>query len=187
MLDTNVLVDAQLRDIFLALAEQDHIEYWWTDHILGELRQVFVHDLRRPAEKVDRLTAAIRSGFPLGDASIDATVTRYFSCPDQDDVPVLAAAVHSEVDIIVTHDRGGFPPDDVLSQWDLAVLTPGEALDEMIDALGGEVVAAAFVKVTRALQRPRRNLLDQLRRLEKVAPSATAEIADLLDLGSDQD
>jgi hypothetical protein len=55
LLDSNVLVDAQVRGLFLRLAENDHLQVCWTDLILEELHRTLTGKLGQPPEKVDRL------------------------------------------------------------------------------------------------------------------------------------
>jgi hypothetical protein len=78
---------------------------------------------------------------------------------------VLGAAVAAECDLIVTHDRGGFPPNKVLSRWDLAVMSPDDALTLLLGDLGVDVLADAFKSMTESLSRPPLDLADQLDRL----------------------
>lgn len=78
--------------------------------------------------------------------------------------------MNAEADLLVTFDRKGFPDDDTLERWDLAVARPDEAIQELIVCLGAAVVAEAFRDMTSLLSRPPLDLAGQLERLEDVAP-----------------
>ncbi|HEV7759652.1 MAG TPA: PIN domain-containing protein [Acidimicrobiales bacterium] len=182
MLDANVLVDAQLRDIFLLLAERELIELRWSTRLLAELSEVLVGRMHRQPEVVDRLCTAIARAFPDGEVEVNPALLAELSAPDPGDVHVLAAAVASETDVLVTHDRRGFPPDDELADWDLAVLPPAAALEELMVRLGVAVVAEVFHEATERLSKPRVDLQAQLHRLEEVAPLAGLAIGAALDL-----
>lgn len=180
VLDANVLVRAQLRDLFLRLAEAELIEFWWSDPILAEMRGALVKRLGRSAPSIDRLCDAIRNAFTTGEvANVD---TEQFSTPDPDDAHVLAAAVTAEADLLVTFDRKGFPGDDTLERWDLAVTSPDEAIQELVACFGAAVVAEAFRDMTALLANPPLDLTNQLERLEEVAPVSAVVLGAALDI-----
>jgi predicted nucleic acid-binding protein len=64
LLDTNVLVDAQIRDLFLRLAEAELIDICWSGEILEELRRTLVTKMGKDAVKVDRLVNLLVRAFP---------------------------------------------------------------------------------------------------------------------------
>jgi predicted nucleic acid-binding protein len=161
LLDANVLIDAQVRDLFFRLSEAGHIKLRWTDGILGEVQHTLTQKLGRPPESVERLCDAIRRHFPHGRIATFIPL----DAPDPGDSHVLGAAVAGECDLIVTHDRRGFPADEALAQWDLEVLGPDEALTLLMGDLGVGVVADAFKSMTETLSRPPLKLSDQLDRL----------------------
>src|ERR671924_295349 len=71
VLDADVLVDAQVRDIFLALAEAELIELRWNATLVDELRTILVDDMGRQSDAADRLCTAFRNAYPLGEVMID--------------------------------------------------------------------------------------------------------------------
>ena len=182
VLDANVLVDAQVRDIFLLLAERGLVQFRWSAGLLAELRDVLVSRMGRPPEAVDRLCKAIGEAFSDGEVVVGEALLAELTAPDPGDVHVLAAAIVSEADILVTHDRRGFPPDQDLARWDLAVLSPAAALEELLVTLGVVPIAEAFKDATERLTRPPRDLPGQLHRLEGTAPLAALAIGARLDL-----
>lgn len=89
LLDTDVLVDAQIRDLFLTAADWDLIEYRWTEAILGELHRALVAGRNLEPAAAARLCNAIRREFA------DGEVVDYVPLPtvDPGDAHVLGAAV----------------------------------------------------------------------------------------------
>jgi hypothetical protein len=182
VLDADVLVDAQVRDIFLALAEADLIELRWSVALVDELRTILVDDMGRQAGAADRLCRAFREAFPLGEMiGAEATTGPLSPVPAGAGSPALAVALASESDIVVAHDRGRYPDDDVLADRDLEVLAPGDALSTLVDVVGAEPVARVFEGLTASLDVPPAELLRRLRRFERVAPIAAIAIGAHLD------
>jgi predicted nucleic acid-binding protein len=144
LLDANVLVDAQVRDLFCRLAEAELIDLRWTSAVLAESRWALEEKLRLDASASDRILAALQRAFP------DAMVTgfehliEHLALPDPNDRHVLAAAVHGECDVLVTFNIADFPPGtgevhDLLlaSVDDMLVFVAGwfgDRLGEVIDA-----------------------------------------------------
>jgi predicted nucleic acid-binding protein len=221
VLDADVLVDAQVRDIFLGLAEAELLDLHWSEALLAELRVMLVDDMGRQADAADRLCTAIRGAYPLGEV-IDAglptgpgppaapgggpgpppepepepggprlrvvepddrrpattELRAEGPAPAPDDRPAaLAVALACEADAVVTHDRDRFPDDDALAGWDLEVMSPGDALAQVVEILGAAPVARVLEDLTDALDLPPTEQLQRLRRLEQVAPIAAIAIS----------
>jgi hypothetical protein len=182
VLDADVLVDAQVRDIFLALAEAELVELRWGDALVAELRTILVDDMGRQADAADRLCAALRNAYPLGEVmGAEALAGPLAPMAAGTASPALAVALSCEADIVVAHDRSRYPDDEVLAERDLEVLAPGEALAAMVDVLGAERVAGVFEELTTVLDVPPAELLRRLRRFEQVAPIAAIAIGAHLD------
>lgn len=182
LLDAGVLVDAQVRDVFLALAEGGLVEFRWSDGVLDELRTLLVDDMGRPPEAADRLCDALRGAFPLGEvASSDEALAARLAGDDAEGLHPLVAAVTAEADLLVSHDRRRFPRDDVLARWDLAVVSPGDALAELVDLLGPAEVAAAVDGLGGGRGLTADELLDRLRAGGQVSPAAAIAIGAELD------
>jgi hypothetical protein len=182
LLDAGVLVDAPVRDVFLALAEADMVEFRWSQGVLDELRTLLVDEMGRPAAGAERLCDALRGAFPLGEVtSSDEALAARLAGDHPDGVGALVAAVTAEADVLVSHERHRFPPDEVLARWDLAVLPPDDALAEMVGELGADRVASTFATLAGPHGLAAGDLLDGLRRLGQVAPVAAVAIGAQLD------
>jgi len=184
LLDAGVLVDAQVRDVFLGLAEAEMIDLRWSEGLLDELRSLLVDDMGRDVEPAQRLCDAIRGAYPFGEViSSDEALAARLAGDDPDGLHPLVAAVTAEADVLVSHDRNRFPPDEALAHWNLSVLSPDDALAEMVDALGAERVASVFDDLTDLLGLTPEQLLDQLHHLGQVAPVAAIAIGAEIDAG----
>ena len=182
VLDADVLVDAQVRDIFLALAEADLVELRWSGALLEELRAILVDDMGRQPDAADRLCKALRGAFPLGEImGAESLAGPLAPVPAATDSPALAVALSCEADVVVAHDRSRYPEDEVLADRDLEVMAPGEALAALVEILGAQQVARVFEDLTAALDVPPAELLRRLRRFEQVAPIAAIAIGAHLD------
>jgi hypothetical protein len=184
LLDAGVLVDAQVRDVILGLAEAGLVELRWSDGVLDEVRSILVDDMGRPEPAAVRLCDAIRGAFPLGEVvSSDEALAARLAGDDHEGLHPLVAAVTAEADLLVSHERRRFPGDDMLAHWNLAVVSPDEALAEMVDLLGAEAVAGVFEGLGAPLGLTPDDLLDRLRHLGQVAPVAAVAIGAALDAG----
>ena len=109
VLDANTLYPFSLRDTLLRLAELELYTPLWSGRILEEMRRNLVE---RPIteEQADRLAAAMRDAFE--EAEVDTTELERRE-PDMTNDPkdrhVLAAAVASGSELIVTFNLDDFP------------------------------------------------------------------------------
>lgn len=182
LLDANVIVDAQMRDLFCRLAEADLIDLHWSGEIIAECRRVLTESLRLEGSKVDRLIAALGRAFP------DAAIVGYepliddLELPDADDRHVLAAAVHGECDWIVTDNVRDFP-DDKVDPYHLLAITVDDALVLLAGAFRTQLAAVVDRQVA-ALRRPAMTRQAFVRRLAVRAPIGAVAIGRALDLES---
>lgn len=140
--DANVLYPAPLRDLLMRLALQDLYRAKWTAEIHEEwIRNVLLNrpDLRREQLEHTR---------KLMDANVqDCLVTGYeflipaLTLPDPDDAHVLAAAVHSGANIIVTFNLKDFPA-DVLAPHGVEAQHPDEFIMNLIGLNAPKVIQA---------------------------------------------
>jgi predicted nucleic acid-binding protein len=170
LLDANVLVDAQLRDIFLRLAEMGLIEVFWSPKILEELRAVLVEKRGLDGSKVDRLLRALDQAFPSASASnVDPSTAPLL--PDPNDRHVLAAATQTECDLLVTFNLRDFP-EHATSPFDLIAIDPDGALVWLLQWFP-EQAATVIDEQIHALSQPLVSREAFLQRLASRAPSAS--------------
>lgn len=145
-LDTCVLYGATLTDTILRIAEQDAFRPQWSSDVLEELRRNLneIPDLGPGA--ADRRIAAMVEAFPEAMVEGYEPLVAGMTC-DPKDRHVLAAAVHSDSQVLVTFNLGDFPEDSVAG-FDIAVVHPDDFLLDQIDLHPGKVGRAILGQVT---------------------------------------
>lgn len=153
VLDTSVLFPPSLRDLLLTLAALGALDVRWSDEILAELVRTVTG--RYPDIDPERFrattVAAMAAAFP------DARVADWdWLVEEMDneaaDRHVAAAAVATGADAVVTfntRDFGGA----VLAARGVAVVTPGQLVNDLLDDLPDRVVHAV-VEMAARKQRP---------------------------------
>ena len=130
LLDANVLWSAALRDTLLLAAEEHLFRPVWTRQILEEMSRSL--KARRPdldPARIDRTVDQILTHFP------EALVERYEHLipemgNDEGDRHVLAAAVRSGSQVIVTWNKAHFPL-GACAPYDIQVHDPDEFLCDL--------------------------------------------------------
>lgn len=147
--DANVLYPSTLRDVLIRVGLARLVQPKWTEQILDEV----FRNLRtnRPDLDPARLDRTRRL---MNEAIRDVTVTNYeqlidqLDLPDVDDRHVLAAAIHAEAQVIVTHNLRDFPSDR-LAPWCVSAQHPDDFLAGLYqdhpDTLGRIVAVIAAV------------------------------------------
>lgn len=108
VLDARVLGPMPLGDLLLRLGEAEFFSPRWSHDILAELRR-FLLARGKTIRQIDHRIAAMTRAFE------DACVADYedlistLHLPDPDDRHVLAAAIRSRADSLVTENRKHFP------------------------------------------------------------------------------
>lgn len=180
-LDASVLYPAPLRDLLLELAVSDLYRAKWSDAVHDEWIDALLRlrpELTRArlARTRDLMNAHVRDAIVTGFEDLIGGLV----LPDPDDRHVLAAAIKSGADIIVTANLKDFP-DAVLRRHRLAARHP----DEFMTALF-HTSPPAFLKAVRTvrqrLRNPPRSAADYLATLKaRELPAIAAEIAPYLD------
>lgn len=111
VLDACVLAPMPVADTFLRLAENSFYGPLWSPHILNEVTRTLLKFGYSP-EQAERRVVAMRAAFP------EALVTGYEPLIEAmtnhpKDRHVLAAAVRSGADSIVTYNIGDFPKESL--------------------------------------------------------------------------
>lgn len=153
--DACVLYSAPLRDFLIQLALTDLFRARWTDEIHDEwIRNVLKN---RPDLTLERLTRTKN----LMNASVrDCLVTGYeaiipgLQLPDPGDRHVLAAAIRSNADVIVTFNLDDFPT-QALAPYGVEAQHPDEFILYLLDLNPAVVCAAAERQRTRLKKPPK--------------------------------
>lgn len=152
VLDACVLYPFSLCDILLRLAEREFYDPYWSDRILGEVERNLVQN-RLTAQQAAWRVDAMRRTFPSAAvpeesiAGLEPAMTN-----DQKDRHVLAAAVASPAEAVVTFNLRHFP-EQSCEPHGVDVLHPDEFLVSMFD-LDPDAVAAVIQAQSDALRKP---------------------------------
>jgi predicted nucleic acid-binding protein len=166
ILDANVLYPAPIRDFLLHLAVLNLYQPKWTRQIHREWVENLLKN--RPdltEENLHKTIQAMESAFP------DANVTHYRSIavslklPDENDLHVLAAAIKSESDIVVTFNTKDFPA-KYLQSYHIQAQHPDEFVLGFIRS-HKEMVLQALHNQTAALKNPPKTKTEVLEMLHR--------------------
>lgn len=140
VLDTNVIYPIDVRDILLWFAHHELYTPKWSGHILDELTKV-MRSRKISEEKIQEQVKSINDAFP------DALVTGYeylietVTLRDVKDRHILAAAIKSNANVIVTNNLDDFP-EAYLSTFDLTAKSADDFITDIIDLNQGLAVKA---------------------------------------------
>lgn len=175
ILDACVLYPFTLRDFFVSLAGTGLYRAKWTEAIQNEwIRSVLEN---RPDLSADRFrrTAAL-----MADAVPDAMVAGYeyliesIELPDPNDRHVVAAAIHSRCDVIVTINLRDFPP-ETMSTYGVQVQHP-DIFAEHLMGIDAAKVVASVKRQRERLARPPVRADEFLDRLESLGLTRTVSL-----------
>ena len=140
VLDTNVIYPITIRDLLFWFAYFDLFTPKWSTHIFDEWEEV----MKRkgvPEKVIEKRKQIANEAFP------DALVTNYegliegLDLPDAKDCHVLAAAIKTNANIIVTNNLKDFPHDH-LSSYGLSAKDADDFLTDLVDLNHGTALKA---------------------------------------------
>jgi predicted nucleic acid-binding protein len=164
-LDTCVLYPIVLTDTMLRVAEQSVFRPHWSDDVMSELRRNLALIEQIGEDGAGRRIAAMNRAFP------DAMVSGYealipgMEC-DPKDRHVMAAAVHSECQVVVTYNLKDFPTEE-MAKHQLEVVHPDVFLLDQLD-LYPEAVYIALRRQSEESARPQLTALQLMASFEKL-------------------
>jgi hypothetical protein len=169
VLDASVLYPLPLRDTLLRIAETELYDPYWSERILDEVVRNLVEDRRATEEQATKLTGAMRGAFD-GAAVPEHAVRRLEPAMTNDakDRHVLAAAVASDVQAIVTLNLKHFPP-ETCEPFAIEPMHPDDFLLDLYE-LAPAVVAGAIERQAAVLKRPPMTIDELLDRLALTVP-----------------
>jgi len=162
VLDTNVIYPIEIRDLLFWFAFYDLYTPKWSRHIFDEWEDV----MRRKGiteENIVRRIQNAQRAFP------DALVENYeslinmLSLPDNKDCHVLAAAIKTNANIIVTNNLKHFPT-DYLSTFGLVAKSADDFITDLID-LNPQKAVRVFLEMVSNRRNPPLTELQVLERL----------------------
>lgn len=171
VLDTNVVYPVIIRDILFWFAYYELYTPKWSEQIFDEWKRVMIEKDVSEAE-ADKRIAKANSAFP------DALVQNYkglidhLELPDKDDRHVLAAAIKTNANLIVTNNIKDFP-EGYLQSFGLNAKTADDFLTDIID-LNQEHAVAAFKEMVLNKKEPKQDEFEVLNLLRNAGLKDTA-------------
>lgn len=130
VLDACVLYPTVLRQIFLGLAAEGLYQPVWSDRILREW-VLATAKISPQAQTLAGVEAALaRTAFPAALQRDQPEIEARLTLPDANDIHVLAIAISSHADAIVTFNAKDFPR-PLLAEWQIERRDPDGFLWEM--------------------------------------------------------
>jgi PIN domain-containing protein len=153
VVDACVLVQAAVRDTLLRLFERRLFLARWTDEIIDETVRTLQDKLGRTDEQTTHLVTELRAHFP--DAWVEPGYRELIleMSNEQKDRHVLAAAVRTPCEVIVTYNLKHFP-EAALKPFGIEAKHPDEFLIDLYH-LNGEIVVHELHEQGAALRTPR--------------------------------
>ncbi|MDO5665799.1 MAG: PIN domain-containing protein [Bacteroidia bacterium] len=171
ILDTNVIYPVIIRDLLFWFAHYDLYTPKWSKHIFDEWQSV----LQRKgvsAEEAQKRTQVANKAFPDALVRNYATLIKNLELPDDKDRHVLAAAIKTSADVIVTNNLKDFP-EEYLDAFGIKVKTADDFLTDVID-LNSQQALAAFKEMVLNKRNPDLNEYEVLEQLRKNGLTDTA-------------
>lgn len=140
VLDTNVIYPIDIRDLLFWFASYDLFTPKWSKHIFSEWENV----MKRkgiPDEEIKKRLSKAQHAFP--DALVDnyEPLVNSLELPDDKDRHVLAAAIKTNANIIVTNNMKDFPA-AYLASFGLTAKTADDFISDTIDLNTGLALEA---------------------------------------------
>lgn len=164
--DANVLYSSVVRDLLIRIAQSGLVRAKWSDRILDETFDAIARN--RPdidPAKLERtrelMCAAVRDCLVVGYERLLPLA----QLPDPKDEHVLAAAIKSHAQVIVTNNLRDFPA-AVLEEWEIEAKTADAFVLDQLD-LGPGMVRAAIQQIADSWQNPPGTAEDVVRALER--------------------
>lgn len=127
VLDANVLFPVRIRDVLLTLAQEGLFRARLTDQIMEEWSRNLIRLKPDLEDSVRKQDALIRRHFEECFVEGYEPLIAGLDLPDPNDRHVLAAAIRSSAQVIVTENHRDFPT-EVLAQYDIETLGADDML-----------------------------------------------------------
>lgn len=180
LIDACTLVSVWRRNLLLSLAEAEFFRIRWSEPILTETKTALIkmiHDrgLDDPEGRGERAIKAMQTAFP--DAMVEdfeLIGSARFGLPDSGDEHVIAAAVKTQAQALVTENLKDFPA-AILDQLNIEARSADTFIADTIALEEGRAIAAVR-KMRERLKKPEMSPEDFLRALEANGLLETASV-----------
>lgn len=171
VLDTNVVYPVIMRDILLWFAHYDLYTPKWSEHIFDEWKKVMM-EKGVTEEDANKRIAKASLAFPDALVQNYKSLINHLELPDADDRHVLAAAIKTNANLIVTNNIKDFP-EEYLQSFSISAKTADDFLTDIID-LNQEQAIAAFKEMVLNKKNPKLDEFEVLNQLRKAGLKDTA-------------
>ncbi len=164
VLDTNVIYPLWIRDLLLWFAHYDLYTPKWSKHIFDEWDVVMTRKGISEEDRSKRISI-VNEAFPDGMVENYESLAQMLDLPDEKDKHVLAAAIKTNANLIVTNNLKDFPV-DYLTSFSLSAKSADDFLTDIID-LNHDASIRAFKDMVLQKKNPpydKYEVLDILRR-----------------------
>ena len=175
VLDANVLFPVRIRDVLLTFAQEGMFRARLTDQIMDEWSRNLIRLRPELEASVRRQDALIREHFEECFVEGYEPLIEGLNLPDTNDRHVLAAAIRSSAQVIVTENHRDFPPER-LAPYDIETLGADDMLANTY-ALFRQGGARALRKVRQRYDNPPMTASEFLLDLTKSGLSKLAALA----------
>ena len=140
ILDTNVIYPIEIRDLLFWFAHYDLYTIRWSQHIFDEWVDVMQRKGISESE-IQKRTGKARKAFPEALVENYESIIHSLNLPDNKDRHILAAAIKSNAQVIVTNNVIDFPA-EYISRFGISAKTADEFLADIIDLNQTEALKA---------------------------------------------
>lgn len=140
VLDTNILYPVYVRDILFWFAHYELFTPKWSQHIFDEW-EATMRKKRFPEEKIQKAISMANSAFPDALVQNYEGLTETLKLPDSNDCHVLAAAIKTNANVIVTNNLKDFP-NNYLSTFGLSAKSADDFITDIIDLNPDKAISA---------------------------------------------
>jgi hypothetical protein len=141
VLDANVLYPFRIRDALLRFAEAGLFRARWSSAIMDEWRRNLLKNRPDLKHSVDAQIAAIHRAFPESCVEGADGLIESLDLPDADDRHVLAAAIRTGAEHIVTENLRDFP-EEKLDPFGITAVSADDFLSSTFELYPVEALAA---------------------------------------------
>lgn len=174
VLDTNVIFPVVIRDLLFWFAFYDLYTPKWSSNIFDEWKDVMIRKGVTEAEATKRVNKA-NLAFPEALVQNYESLIEKLELPDEKDRHVLAAAIKTNANVIITNNLKDFPR-TYLDTFGLKAISVDDFLTDIID-LNHDIAIKAFKELVLNKKNPE---LDEFQVLESFRRNGLFETANFL-------
>ena len=141
VLDANVLYPFRIRDALLRFAEAGLFRARWSSTIIDEWRRNLIAARPNLQVSIDSQIAAMGRAFPESCVDGGQTLIESLTLPDPDDRHVLATAIRTGAEHIVTENLKDFPADS-LNEYGITAVSADDFLSSTFELYPAEAITA---------------------------------------------